>query len=215
MKYLTFDTETTGLPKDRRARVADTDMWPYVLQLSWALYDGDTNRLTYGDDIIRVAETVDISPSSIAVHGITRSRSERDGIPVGEAIRRFQAAMKQANVIIAHNLDFDKRMLMVECTRNKMRHEFYNTQIHYCTMKNSVNLCKIEAVSEKTGEKYYRYPKLAALHEHLFGTTPQGTHNALADILICFRCYYKMVLNADVSFRNRDIGRLLSRHCKV
>lgn len=37
--YLFFDTETTGLPKEYRARTEDVDNWPRVVQLAWALYD--------------------------------------------------------------------------------------------------------------------------------------------------------------------------------
>ena len=215
MKYLTFDTETTGLPKSRWGKIGDSSNWPYILQLSWILYDNETNRLFKSNDIIKLDDDVDISVESINVHGITRKRSQQDGIPIKHAINKFQKAMADANVVIAHNLDFDKRLLMAECCRNKMRHEFYNSKAYYCTMKNSVSLCKIEAINDKTGEKYFKYPKLSVLHKHLFGTNPQGTHDALVDILICFRCYYKMVFNTDISARNRQIGGLISKLCKI
>ena len=82
-------------------------------------------------------------------------------------------------------------------------------------MKNSVALCKIEAVNSTTGEKYFRYPKLSYLHQFLFDTVPIGTHDALVDILVCFRCYYKMVYNIDVAYKNRQIGGLIAKMCKV
>ena len=42
MKVLVFDTETTGLiPK--KTSVFDTTKWPYVVQLSYILYDTESN----------------------------------------------------------------------------------------------------------------------------------------------------------------------------
>jgi DNA polymerase III epsilon subunit-like protein len=215
MKFLTFDTETTGLPRDRRGRIEDSSNWPYILQLSWILYDNETNRLFKSNDIIELPDSVEISKESIAVHGITRKRSRDDGIPIRKAIVKLQKAMADANVIIAHNLEFDKKLVMAECARNKMRHGFYNNKGYYCTMKNSVDLCKIEATNATTGEKYFRYPRLSYLHEFLFGTTPMGTHDALVDILVCFRCYYKIVYDTDIASRNRQIGALMTKMCKI
>ena len=114
MKFLTFDTETTGLPRDRYGKIDDSSNWPYVVQLSWILYDNETNRLFKSNDIIRVNDDVDISPESINVHGITRKRCKEDGIPIKTALIKFQKAMKDADILIAHNLDFDKKLLMAE-----------------------------------------------------------------------------------------------------
>jgi len=215
MKFLTFDTETTGLPRDRYGKINDSSNWPYILQLSWILYDNETNRVFKSNDIIKIDDTVEISQESINVHGITRKKSIEEGISIKSAISKFQKAMSDAHVIIAHNIEFDKKLMMAECARNKMRHEFYNSKGYYCTMKNSVNLCKIEATSQKTGEKYFRYPRLSYLHEFLFDTFPKGTHDALVDILICFRCYYKMVYNIDIASKNRQIGALMTKLCKI
>ena len=81
-------------------------------------------------------------------------------------------------------------------------------------MKNSVNLCKIEATNSKTGGNILD-TRSSYLHEFLFKTTPLGTHDALVDILICFRCYYKMIYNVDVAYKNRQIGGMISKMCKV
>ena len=215
MKFLTFDTETTGLPRDRHGKINDSSNWPYIVQLSWILYDDETNRVFKSNDIIKIDDTVEISQESINVHGITRKRCIEEGISIKSAISKFQKAMADAHVIIAHNIEFDKKLMMAECARNKMRHEFYNSKGYYCTMKNSVKLCKIEAISQKTGEKYFRYPRLSYLHEFLFNTSPKGTHDALVDILICFRCYYKMVYSIDVASKNRQIGALMTKLCKI
>ena len=37
--YLIFDTETTGLPKNWKAPITDTDNWPRCVQIAWQLHD--------------------------------------------------------------------------------------------------------------------------------------------------------------------------------
>ena len=128
MREVIIDTETTGLPRDRRGRIDDSSNWPHIVQLSWILYDNETNRLFKSNDIIGIDDSVEISKESIAVHGITRKRCRDEGIPIRSAIIKFQKAMADANVVIAHNLEFDKKLMMAECARNKMRHEFYKAK---------------------------------------------------------------------------------------
>ena len=45
MKILIFDTETSGLPEEKNCSVLSTHKWPYILQLSYILYDTETNRI--------------------------------------------------------------------------------------------------------------------------------------------------------------------------
>ena len=51
MKIIVFDTETTGLPKSRKAPPSKTSLWPYVCQVSWLVYD-DSNGKFYTKDFI-------------------------------------------------------------------------------------------------------------------------------------------------------------------
>ncbi len=37
--FLIFDTETTGLPKNYKAPVTDSDNWPRMVQVAWQLHD--------------------------------------------------------------------------------------------------------------------------------------------------------------------------------
>src|SRR5690554_300651 len=51
--YLIFDTETTGLPKNFRAPVSDTDNWPRCIQIAWQLHDEDGKLIEHQDYIIK------------------------------------------------------------------------------------------------------------------------------------------------------------------
>ncbi len=37
--YLFFDTETTGIPKNRKAPISDSTNWPRLVQLAWLITD--------------------------------------------------------------------------------------------------------------------------------------------------------------------------------
>ena len=203
MKVIVFDTETTGLPADQNAPLSDSSKWPYIIQLSFMVFDTNTKEiLEYSDHIIQLDTTVDISPGSIAIHQITAQRSQAEGIPIQQALAHLADNMSEADVIVGHNILFDKRMLMVELTRNKMKNCLYKNGLpipEYCTMKRTTELCKIPTTNKKTGEIYNKYPTLSELHNQLFCKKPRGTHNAIADVMICLRCYIMLTEKYDIA----------------
>jgi DNA polymerase III epsilon subunit-like protein len=217
MKVLVFDTETTGLPTERNASIYSTEKWPHIIQLSFMVYNTDTNEITADKDyIINIGSNVALSEESVNIHGITREMSMKKGIHIKHAFRSFRQHLRYADMIVAHNISFDKRMVMVESIRNKLfafDSIFNHASIQsYCTMRCGSDLCKIQAISQ-SGEKYFKYPKLIELHEHLFKTIPNNAHNAKVDIIICLRCFYKMKFNKDLCRINRDFRMLYRNNC--
>lgn len=207
MKVLVFDTETSGLPAERNASIYSTHLWPHIIQLSYIIYCSDTNELiTVQDDYINISDDIIISPESQKVHQISRETLKK-GKNIAEVLDSFNNWSKQCDLLVAHNISFDKKMLMVEGIRNKIKVDIHDT---FCTMKNSINLCHIEKEFEN-GDKYLKYPSLSELHNHLFYRVPQNTHNALIDILICMRCFCKMELKIDISRINRTIRLMLKQ----
>jgi DNA polymerase III epsilon subunit-like protein len=205
MKVLVFDTETSGLPTERNASIYKTTVWPHIVQLSYIVYDTETDKLVgLEDDYINIPDTVIMDPESVKIHNIT-SDQLRNGITIVEALEKFNAHSDKADLLVAHNVSFDKRMLMVEGIRNKIKMNITDT---FCTMKNSINLCKLER-SWPNGDTYFKYPKLSELYVHLFNKEPKNTHNALVDILICMRCFCKMELKMDIYEKNRTIRMMM------
>ena len=204
MKVLVFDTETTGLPTERNASIYHVDKWPYIIQLSYIIYCTETNKMNIINDYINIPDSVKISKESQEIHKISRN-TLKGGIDIENALKKFNYYSNNSELVVGHNVSFDKRMLMVEGIRNKIRVDISES---YCTMKNSIELCKIEKVG-KDGEKYYKYPTLSELYEKLFNIIPKNTHDALIDNLICMRCFCKMELKKDISETNKKIRDLL------
>ena len=195
MKVLVFDTETTGLPTERNPSIMDNEKWPHIVQLSYVVYDTEEQKIIKCvDDIIKIdLAKVTISNESIAIHGITPAMTLEKGVLLFGALNAFNNELANADLVVGHNLSFDKRMIMVECMRQNIWQKFTTKGVRkeeYCTMRNSTDLCRIEVITDK-GEKYFKFPTLTQLHTHVFpaGTLPQNLHNALIDVLVCLKCY--------------------------
>ena len=130
MKILVFDTETTGLPKRSKRNITeemilqDPDIlkdWPHIIQLSYIVFDTKTNKICYEyDHIVSLAKNVKISQGSIDIHGITRNYSNNNGLPIMRVLEIFDICLSECDIIVAHNLRFDRNMLLVEAYRNKI-----------------------------------------------------------------------------------------------
>ena len=77
--FLTFDTETTGLPKNFKADVSDSDNWPRLVQLAWQLND-ETGKLISNNTLIVKPEGFTIPYNSEKVHGISTEKALKEGI---------------------------------------------------------------------------------------------------------------------------------------
>jgi DNA polymerase III epsilon subunit-like protein len=152
------------------------------------------------DKIIKLSEGITISKESENIHKISNEMSKTKGVDIKKELQEFNNMLIESDLVVAHNISFDKQMIMVECIRHKLQQNFTrntNRKPEYCTMKNSVNICKIPKVS-LNGDIYYKYPKLIELYQHLFHETPDGLHNSMIDVLACLRCYGKMKLDVDL-----------------
>lgn len=213
MIVLVFDTETTGLPEKNNTSIFETDKWPYIVQLTYLLYDVSNNHLIEMEDFIINCE-IDIPEQATNVHGITNNMRLIHGIDIEKALDVFDNALLKADVVVGHNISFDKRLYMVETIRKKRCQYFTINKIkkqEYCTMKQGKDICKIEKTNYK-GETYYKYPTLSELYKTLFNKEPNGLHNAKNDVLACFRCYYKMTQGNDILDLNYGLKQIFNLH---
>lgn len=79
--YLFFDTETTGLPRNRNAPVSDLNNWPRLVQIVWLLYDVSEKQISSHDYIIK-PQGFTIPSDSAKVHGISTERANKEGVPL-------------------------------------------------------------------------------------------------------------------------------------
>jgi len=231
MRVLIFDTETTGLPKSRSINPDSLHLWPHIVQFSYIIYDVTDNDIcVIEDNIIRVADDVEISQESAAIHGITNEISKSGGVDLNQVLSGFFGALKNVDMLVGHNISFDINVVVVELLRiiynqsntvpvdellsyKTYLHMLNNYQNIHCTMQNSIDMCAIKVMG-KNGREYNKFPKLSELHQKLFGSVPNNLHNSLNDILITLRCYIMITLKMDVletcdKFKTMSRGRRL------
>ena len=57
MKAIILDTETTGLPIKRVAKISDNNNWPYIVQISWLICDIETATIeSFKDYIVKLKD---------------------------------------------------------------------------------------------------------------------------------------------------------------
>lgn len=183
--YLFFDTETTGLPKNWQAPASDTLNWPRLVQLSWAWYDINGEKWEYYDYIIKPVDFI-IPIEASKIHRISQEKAETEGHDLVKVLNFFNKQVKEADTLIAHNIEFDEKIISAEFIRNNIENNLLKAN-KICTMKTTASVCRI---ANNRGS--YKWPNLNELHFHLFKENFSEAHNALVDVFACARCFFAL-----------------------
>ena len=111
--YLIFDTETTGLPKNWKAPVSDTDNWPRCVQIAWQLHD-ELGNLVEANSFIIKPHGYDIPYESEKIHGISTLLAELEGEKLEIVLKEFNNSISKSKFIIGHNVNFDLNVIGCE-----------------------------------------------------------------------------------------------------
>lgn len=191
MVYLFFDTETTGLPKNKQynAPSSNLDVWDScrLVQISWILQtDNRKNILSKGDFIIR-PDGFEIPKESSDVHGITTERALAEGEDLKKVVYYFLGAAKLADVIVGHNVSYDMHVVGAELIRTWGK-DFIQDLKTEDTMLASIEFCGIPSPYGRG----FKYPKLMELYKKLFNKEFDDAHNSMADITATAECYWAL-----------------------
>jgi DNA polymerase III epsilon subunit-like protein len=213
MRFLVFDTETTGLPKTKIISPSTLNQWPHIVQFSYILYDSSSNDIIETkDNIVKLPENILIPEETTKFHGITNEISTKSGKPLDELLREFFLCLRSADKLIGHFIEFDINMVKIELLRmihdnslTENQAKVFKNELHFlhnfsnisCTLKDSIKFCNIQTI-DKNGKPYLKYPKLNELHEKLFEVSAVNLHNSFNDILVTLRCFMKLKYDVDL-----------------
>jgi DNA polymerase III epsilon subunit-like protein len=185
---LFFDTETTGLPLFKEEPTHPNQ--PDVIQLGAILSDAEHiyTQLSCVIDPSDLNPEWKMHPKAAEAHGISDEIIRTTGLRSEETLNVFINMVERADLIVCHNVSFDKKLIMIALHRlDRVDHyNFFRNGAFYCTMNNSTNLCKLP------GKFGYKWPKLMELYQFLFNETFEGAHDALEDVRATRRCFYEM-----------------------
>jgi DNA polymerase-3 subunit epsilon len=192
---LFWDTETTGLP-DFRAP-SDAPQQPHLVQMALVLCEPTGAEVEAHSVIIRPDGWV--IPDEIAkIHGITQEIALERGIPETDAVVMFLAAIGKADIRVAHNESFDRRIMRIAMLRSGISRdqiEAIEARPSFCTCTTAgpiVNLPPTDRM-RAAGFTKPKPPKLAECIKHFFGEELPGAHDALIDVRACARIYFHMI----------------------
>ncbi|MFH0967750.1 MAG: 3'-5' exonuclease [Methanobacteriota archaeon] len=186
MKVLIFDTESTGLPVEEKDPFHYPEYWPRLVQLAWILADDE--EILEEQSFIISPEGFTIPRSATEVHGITNEQAKEEGRPLLEVLALFSEALGKAEVIVGHNVAFNRSVVTSEYARTKQNAPILGLPYH-CTMKSTTDLCKIPL---KVRGRGFKQPSLSELHSYLFEESLDEAQHAPADVRACSKCYFEL-----------------------
>lgn len=178
MAVMYLDTETNGIgafkPPQQR-----------LVQIAW-IYNKIPKTFFINDVSI-------INPE--VPHNITVKQCKNEGVNFNIAFSEFYHDFVNASLVVAHNIEFDIGIIKNELNLRqsqmyKVFKEHLKVKKFQCTMKDSVEICKLKK-SEKSIS--YKLPKLEELYYHYYKSVPELTpHDALNDCYILKMCHEKI-----------------------
>lgn len=208
VKLLIFDTETNDMIKTIIKNSKREKIIPYIIQLSWLIYDTKTEKIESKHDyIISIPDDVIITKNSEAIHHISKHMCKTNGIDITKILPTIIDDMFYVDKIIAHNISFDKSLLEKTMERYSFMNPFDSISIRKkmtCTMNNQEIIKKCNLIYTRfDGVKTLKFPKLSELHNTLFKDNlltlhSDKLHNAFIDNLILLRCYVFYYHNIDI-----------------
>ena len=151
--YTFFDTETSGMI-NFKARNRDESQ-PWIAQLAVVTTDRN-GRVLHSNLCVLHSEGRPMDYEAEQVHGVPMAVCIEAGLPPADAIQSVLPQFAQADHIIAHNKNFDLRILCIAAGRaSKSLMDFYykmkddEAERTICTMNSTTKLCQLPKPSGK------------------------------------------------------------------
>ena len=214
---LLLDTETNGLPKNRYAPVAEFTNWPAILQLSWAIYrispDGSMEELESRDVGVSLDPGISWDAGAAKIHGLSEYEG-RNGTPASQALGDLADAIRRVDVIVAHNLDFDKSVIRAAGYAEAFKapaadglRALWPSRIkEFCSMRATTDIVCLPPTAKQTAYNISKYksPRLSELHQWIFGTaydiSGSFLHSAKGDVHCLARCVGELLRRGLIKF---------------
>ena len=94
-----------------------------MIQVAWILCNNSWNRIESNDFIIK-PENFEIPRDASRVHGISTERAIKEGEDLIRVLNEFNELVKRADLMVAHNISFDEKVLGAELLRKKTQSDF-------------------------------------------------------------------------------------------
>jgi len=193
MLILCYDTETTGIIRSNDYTHPNN---PFLASIAALLYDTAAHKVVSSfNAMVQPAGWV-MPEEAHAVNGLSTEYLNTVGLPVSVVLPAFIALAAKADLIVAHNVEFDTKVISAALWRNMDEEgELVEKAMHgvisnwafrpsLCTMKKSRDIVKAQTKSGKI-----KYPKLTEAYEFFFNKPLDRAHSANADAVAVLEIY--------------------------
>lgn len=188
--FLFMDSETSGFLKRELALGDPGQAWP--VSLAAELTDKNGESEDFFSCRIR-ADGRKIEAAAEGVHGISSRMAGNRGVSSITALGMLVGFAGQANYLIGHSIDFDRKIIESELIRLKKSPDiFIRPSLEMiCTMKSSIPVCAIPSQHEQGG---YKWPSLDECAEKLLGAQKrEGLHGAWRDMQLAKSIFFHLL----------------------
>lgn len=186
---LAFDSETSGLTITREKPTHPGQ--PHLVQLGCSLYDEDQVERSYISLIIKPTGWT-IPQGAAEVHGITTEMANDLGVPLVVALATFNHLVKASHTHIAHNSDFDIKVMLAAFHRANRPFPPINPR---CTKDLADPIMKMPPTERMVAAGFgwkTKPPKLIECMKFFFDEELPGAHDALVDARACARVFFEI-----------------------
>ena len=124
MRCLFVDTETNGLPQNRWINESDWKKWPEILQISWEIWevaaDEEPRIVKSEDHLLKQDPGILWSAEAEGFHKISLEMCQAQGKEWNPVLKTFLKDLESSDALIAHNLDFDRKIIRAALWRSKL-----------------------------------------------------------------------------------------------
>jgi DNA polymerase III epsilon subunit-like protein len=127
-----------------------------------------------------------MSEGATAVNGLTDEILAHGGIGVRDVLGVYDDMIRAGWIIVAHNAQFDTKVMRGELRRAGMDDLFEQT-LNICTMKACTDIVKVAPTDAMmaTGRRSNKAPKLMEAYRFFYGEEFDKAHTAFADAFAC------------------------------
>ncbi len=168
-RVVVFDTETTGCSRSDE-----------ICQIAAVEYVGGVRSRTF---CAYICPSCEMNPWAEEAHGLSMEFLSENGLAPEDAMRQFFEFLGEGALFVAHNIEFDMRMLNQECEKFDL-----------CFAPDGIETCDtlVLARQQRPGLDCYA---LGSLIEVL-GIDGVNSHDALDDALACAEVFFALLRQA-------------------
>ena len=192
MLILCYDTETTGIIRGNDYAHPGN---PFLASIAALLYDTTAHKVISSLNAMIQPAGWTMPKEAGAINGLSTEYLSTVGISVNIVLPAFVALVGKADLNVAHNVDFDTKVISAALWRHLLEEDHTEEEAHvliknwlyfptFCTMKESKDIVKAQTKNGKI-----KYPKLTEAYEFFFNKPLDRAHSANADAVAVLEIY--------------------------